>query len=75
MLPHLDTLFRFRANQYLLSPKCCMLSGEATDTNLQSGLTRPGLEPTIYHTRGEHANHCTIDAVKKYCMKEVVKFI
>jgi hypothetical protein len=23
------------------------------------GLTRRGLEPTIYHTRGEHANHYT----------------
>ena len=27
-------------------------------------LTRPGLEPTIYRTRGEHANHYTIDAVR-----------
>jgi hypothetical protein len=27
------------------------------------GLTRPGLEPTIYRTRGEHVNHYTIDAV------------
>jgi hypothetical protein len=27
------------------------------------GLTRPGFEPTIYHTRGEHANHYTTDAV------------
>ena len=24
------------------------------------GLTRPGLEPKIYHTRGEHANHSAI---------------
>ena len=25
------------------------------------GLTRSGLEPTIYHTRGEHANHYITD--------------
>ena len=35
-----------------------MLSGEATNTNfIVLGLTRPGFEPTIYCTRGEHANH------------------
>ena len=26
-------------------------------------MTRPGLEPTIYRTGGEHANHCATDAV------------
>jgi hypothetical protein len=37
-----------------------MLSGEATNTNfIVFGLTRSGLEPTIYCTRGEHANHYT----------------
>jgi hypothetical protein len=41
-----------------------MLSGEATYTNfIVFGLTQPGLEPTIYRTRGEHANHYTTDAV------------
>jgi hypothetical protein len=41
-----------------------VLSGEATNTNFKVfGLTRPGLEPTIYRTRGEHANHYTTDAV------------
>jgi hypothetical protein len=40
-----------------------MLSGEATNTNLiVFGLTRPGIEPTIYHTQGEHANHYATDA-------------
>jgi hypothetical protein len=40
-----------------------VLSGEATNINFKVfGLTRPGLEPTIYHTRGEHA-HYTNDAV------------
>jgi hypothetical protein len=29
-------------------------------------LTWPGLEPTIYRTRGEHANHYTNDAVCEY---------
>jgi hypothetical protein len=44
-----------------------MLSGEATNTNfIVFGLTRSGLEPTIYRTRGEHANHCTTDAVVLY---------
>ena len=34
-----------------------MISGEATNTNfIVFGLTRPGLEPTSYHTWGKHAN-------------------
>jgi hypothetical protein len=41
-----------------------VLSGEATNINfIVFGLTRPVLEPTIYRTRGEHANHYTTDAV------------
>ena len=41
-----------------------MLSGEATNSNFTvSGLTRPGLQPTIYHIRGEHANHYATVAV------------
>jgi hypothetical protein len=41
-----------------------MLSGEATNTNfIVFGSTRSGLEPTIYHTRGKHANHYITDAV------------
>ena len=41
-----------------------MLSGEPTNTNfIVFGLTRPGFEPTIYRTRGEHANHYATDAV------------
>jgi hypothetical protein len=39
-----------------------VLSGEATNTNfIVFDLTRPGLEPTIYHTRGEHVNHYATD--------------
>ena len=61
---HSDTLFWFRASQSALSPKCCMLSGEATHTNfIVFGLTQPGLKPTIYCTRGEHANNYAIVAV------------
>jgi hypothetical protein len=42
-----------------------MLSGEAANTNfIVFGLTRPGLEPTIYCTRGEHAKHYTTDSVE-----------
>jgi hypothetical protein len=41
-----------------------VLIGEATNTNfIVFGLTRPGLEHTIYRTRGEHANHYATDAV------------
>ena len=39
-----------------------MLTGEATNTNfIDFGLTWSGLEPTIYRTRDEHANHYTTD--------------
>jgi hypothetical protein len=42
-----------------------VLCGEATHTNfIFLGLTRPGLEPTIYRTRGEHDNHYTTDDVE-----------
>jgi hypothetical protein len=35
-----------------------------THTNfIVFGLTRSGLEPTIYRTRGEHTNHYITDAV------------
>jgi hypothetical protein len=41
-----------------------VLSGEATNTNLIFFcLTRPQFVPTIYRTRGEHANHYATDAV------------
>jgi hypothetical protein len=43
-----------------------VLIGEATNTNfIVFDLTRPGLEPTINRTRGEHAKHYTTDAVEK----------
>ena len=41
-----------------------MLSREATNTNfIVFGLTRPGLESTIYSTRGEHAHNYTTNAI------------
>jgi hypothetical protein len=41
-----------------------VLSGEATNTNfIVFGLCRSGLEPSIYRTRGQHANHYATDAV------------
>jgi hypothetical protein len=44
-----------------------VFSEEATNTSFMVfGLTRPGLEPTIYCTRGEHANHYATDAVLKF---------
>ena len=65
---HSDTLFWFRANQSLLFLR--MFREEATNTNfIVFGLTRPGLEPNIYHTRGENANHYTTDVV--YCIWKV----
>jgi hypothetical protein len=37
-----------------------MLSGEATNIKFRVfGFTQSGLEPTIYRTLGEHANHFT----------------
>ena len=43
-----------------------MLSVEETNTNsIVFGLTRLGLESTIYRTWGEHANIYATDAVKK----------
>jgi len=51
-----NTLFWFRANQAFLSPYCCVLSGEATNTNfIIFGLTR---------TRGEHTIHYATDVIK-----------
>ena len=49
---------------FALSPYCCVLSGEATNTNfIVFCLTRPQFVPTIYRTRGEHANNYATDVV------------
>ena len=48
-----------------------MQSGEARNTNfIVFDLTRPVLEPTIYHARCEHANHYTNDAVQNVDSKQ-----
>jgi len=43
-----------------------VLSGEAKIPILKSGLTRPGLEPTIYRTQGELANYYNTNAVVSF---------
>jgi hypothetical protein len=48
---------------YALSPQCCVLSGEVTNT-IVFGLTQSGLEPTIYRTRVDNASHYTTVAVR-----------
>jgi hypothetical protein len=53
-----------------------LVAGEATTTNfIVFGLTSSGLEPTNYHTRGEHTNHYTIDAVGTNMIRELLVFI
>ena len=43
-----------------LSPYCYVLSEKATKTYfIVFGFTRSGLEPTIYHIRGDHEDHYT----------------
>ena len=56
---------------FALSPKCCVLGGEATNTNfIVFGLTRLGLEPTIICT-WEYANYYTTNAVHFRRRKEL----
>jgi hypothetical protein len=53
----------------LFSLYCCVFCGEATHTNfIVFGLTRWGLEPMIYRTPGEYANHYSTDAVHEWYM-------
>jgi hypothetical protein len=56
--PHSDTLAWFRAN--LLINATCLEEKQ----HIVFGFIRSGLESTIYHTQGEHANHYTTDWVK-----------
>ena len=63
---HSDTLFWFLTNQslvFLLND--AYLTEKQHITNVVFGLTRPGLKPTIFHTRGEHASHYATKAVCK----------
>jgi hypothetical protein len=50
-----------------------MLIGEAATTNfIVFGLTRPGPEPTIYCTQGEHMNPYTRYAIESHPNSGVV---
>jgi hypothetical protein len=49
---------------FALSAYCCVLSGEATNSNgIVFGFTRSGIEPTIYRTQNEHIYHYITDSV------------
>jgi hypothetical protein len=64
---HWDTLFWFRANQsLLLLLNAACLAEKQYIPILVFGLTWPGLKPTIYCTRGEHANYYATDVVSGY---------
>jgi hypothetical protein len=53
-----------------------LLTGKATNTNyVVIGLTRAGLTSMIYHTRCEHANHYTTDAIVNQLIGILVKAI
>ena len=63
---HSDTLFWFRVNQsllFLLNTACLAGKQQISLNFIVFGSTRPRLEPTIYHTRSERANHYAIDVV------------
>ena len=66
MSPHPDTFFLILSQPvFVLSPECCVLSREATNT-----------KPTIYRTQCEHADHYTnnkVDFVYGYFTKLYVK--
>jgi hypothetical protein len=70
---HSDTSFWFWANQSLLFlvNTACLAEKQEIPILIVFGLTRTGLNPTIYRTRGEHANHYATDAV--YIIIEHVK--
>jgi hypothetical protein len=60
---HSDTLFRVRTNQSLLFLLNAAWLAQKQQIQILKSLVR--LEPTIYHTRGEHTNYAT-DAVHVY---------
>jgi hypothetical protein len=61
---HSDTLFWFRTNQYLLLFRnaACF------------GLIGPLLEPTIYHTLGEHSINYTTYAFRTHSISQHVYY-
>jgi hypothetical protein len=73
MLPISDTLSWFRAIQFLLFllNAACLATKQQISNFIVFGLTRSGFEPTIYCSRGEHANHYNTDAVKTKLISKV----
>jgi hypothetical protein len=56
---------------FILTYLGCVLSREASNANvIVFGLTRLESEPTIYHTRSEHANHYTAEIEPLLKLKE-----
>ena len=61
---NVQTVSEFLAQNLVYSEFLDFVVGEATNTNfIIFALTRSRFEPTIYRTRGEHANTNTTDAV------------
>ena len=61
---------------FVLTPESCVLSGKAANTNcIVFCSTRPESEPTIYRTRGKHANQDTTDAIEMYPMMTILSII
>jgi len=65
---HVATLGRIilipRQSLFALTSKCCVLGGQAANANfIVFGVAQPGLEHTIYRSRGEQTNHDTTDSV------------
>ena len=51
---------------FALTPSCCMLGGEAENTNvILFGFTKPELKLMIYCTQGKHVDHNSTNAVPK----------
>ena len=55
---------------FFLFNAACLPEKQQISICIVFGMTRPGLEPTIYRTRGEHSNHYATDAVRiiRSCM-------
>jgi hypothetical protein len=66
MSPNSHTLSLSRADQSLLFlfNAACLPEKQQISIFIVFGMTRPGLEPTIYRTRGKHSNHYATDAVR-----------
>jgi hypothetical protein len=61
---NVQTVSEFLAQKLVYSEFLDFVVGEATNTNfIIFALTRSRFEPTIYRTRGDHANTNTTDAV------------